>query len=174
MSRKEDLLDPDLFGASLNDARNVGGYLGDIEFVGALLRLYAKASFDATEAEGEDMVRMLALAKKYAGVLLGDDSRYVPVAKWNHRQGGLVAFLNLWAGIDENDPQAVVTGALLRMFSELLDVAAYAGQEGVLEEQWHSAADEIIERYSFLMLGVTPAARDIADVPSTPGKVQDE
>jgi len=158
-------LDKDLFRRSLSVIHGGAAYLGDDNVIRGLLALVAHEAMQLSSSRGpaDPVAAIEKSARACARVFLGQDSRYVPVPKWNESQGGLVPFLKTWCGREEDNAEDVVAGSILEMVSELLDVAELADQPESLDEDWQWQVTDIIERYTKLFLGVSLPAQAVFD-----------
>jgi hypothetical protein len=137
-------------------------YLGDTETVEALLRGAVADVMGVMRPDVPADKRVNAVRKKSKEVgliLLGLDPAYAPVRKWN-APGGIDTHCAKWLALGDQDPADVMTHALVKLFGEVLDVANYAAEPGVLDEQWRFQIDGLIERYLALFTGMTPGMLD--------------
>ena len=116
--------------------------------VGETLRAVPKASRPALR---------LALVKKssakLARILLGYNPDFEPVHHWNE-PGQIDEFVAKWVGSAETDPQRRLEHAAVIMFEDILLLAGYAGEDGVLPEQWQFQFNGITDKYVGLFMGI--------------------
>jgi len=107
-------------------------------------------------AKDKNAKLMRSLAWQMARVLLGKVKSYSGMDGWNE-PGGIDVGLAEWCGVDETDPMKRVTGALLTFVNDAMDIAYYASKPGVGKGDWQWQVDALIQRYLFMLIGVSPA-----------------
>lgn len=139
--------------------------LGDPNVVETILRVFVKDALDRrTEYANRDivLVQLEQLDREAcletAGIFIGSNHFFNGLPGWNE-QGGLDAFLVRELNIAETDPLLRVATTLAQLLLEMTELANYAGQEGVLEEQWDWQVDATIETFRNFMLGI-PVVHD--------------
>jgi hypothetical protein len=144
--------DTDAFADSLEVLDHDDGYLGDPEYIGAMLHLViTEAMTGPNNPDG-----IMGLARGVAKVLLGLEGKEKPVVGWNE-PGGIDEFAAKWCGVDETDPVLRMTGAVLRFIDEVCAVGDYASQPGVTNDQWQFQIDALVQKYALIFIGVSPA-----------------
>lgn len=134
------------------------GYLGDSTVVAALLRNTVGAITAAVGKPSADV--LLRKACRATGrTLLGQNPAYTPLRNWNE-PGRIDVFVAKWAGSSEVNPLDRMEHGVLRFAEAVLELVDYAGQPGVLEEQWQWQLDALIEKWTCLFMGVSPAVYD--------------
>lgn len=146
----------------VNATKAAGGenYLGERGVVEALVRKTVADLLDKWQLIDNDdsaaKQRVMKMLATRAGlILLGKSPLFVPVHRWNE-PGGIDEFLAKWQGSAETDPDDRMEHAFIELFDAVLSVAAYAGTEGVLPEQWQFQFDAEIYRFVSLCIGIDP------------------
>lgn len=127
-----------------------GNALGDSETLSYLL------SFTITEFIAGKPAK--ALARRLASILLGEDSDYVAMHRWNE-PGGIDLVVKQAINSTETEPAKIVEHAVVKMFVELAKVGEHAVKEDLAKEQIEPMLDEITKWYLDLFLGNTIANR---------------
>ena len=159
MTREEDLRNERLFEGSIGQPN----YLGDRGVVESVLRLAVQDMLDRmqhSEAESARIHSMRLSAKNAVEVFLGMDENYAAMSKWNE-PGFIDVFLAKWCGSKEVRARARVEHAMIKLFGEVLDLANYATEPGVLEEQWVWQVGATIGTYTSLFMGIDPPMQAI-------------
>ena len=146
--------DPDAFRDSLNAVDHEDGYLGDLAYLQALLRMTMVECMTAADERNVDEIK--AICQRTGKVLLGQEGKAKTVAGWNE-PGGIDEFAAKWCGVDETDPLERMTGTLLKFIDEILDVGVYASQPGVTPDKWQFQVDALVQKYAFTFIGISPA-----------------
>lgn len=163
MSKQETTRDEPLFSKALTlNAKD--NYLGNARTVRNLLlttisdgiEKYSKVRDENRPAALRNICRGLAT------VLIGKDPDYGALHKWNE-PGAIDEFLVKWFGYGEIDPLQRVEHAALDFFSEVLAVADYAGEDGVLDEQWKPLMEELVSRWADIFMGIDPPSHAAID-----------
>lgn len=176
MADEEELIDEERvlddddrpFEAALS-AAGQENYLGERSVVEALVR---KAIDDLTDKlqttdDPKEQARVMELLAQRNGlVLLGKSPLFAPQRRWNEA-GGIDVFLAKWMGSSETDPDKVMEHVFIILFDQILEVAAYAGTEGVLPEQWQFQIDGIIHRFVSLCMGIDLPTQAIMEATSS-------
>ena len=123
--------------------------LGDLTVLNDLLRASVG---EALTAKGKDAIERVA--RKTASVLLGKDASHAPVAAWNE-PGCIDEVVGEWTGHGDS-PDDTMTNAVLKLYSEIMDVAAYSEQPGVTSDLWKDQVTGVINRYALMFIGVAP------------------
>lgn len=152
-----DLSDDRPFEAAVSAAGREN-YLGDRSVVESLVRKAVSDLVDKYQTiddadEASKIQVMTMLAERNGLVLLGKSPLFTAQRRWNE-PGGIDEFLAKWLGSSETDPDKRMEHAFVILFDQILEVAAYAGQEGVLPEQWQFQVDGIIHRFVSLCMGI--------------------
>lgn len=146
-----------LFQDALTSA-NAGNFLGDPQVIESLLR-YAVSEvcdkFENAKTEEDRLSLLKKQATRLGTILLGQNPSFRPLHKWNE-PGAIDEFCAKWLGSAETDPLRRMTHAAVMLFNDMIDLAEYAGEDGVLEEQWKFQMDGIFERYTGIFLGIDP------------------
>lgn len=156
--REQRLLNEPIFEASLK-AASQDNYLGDPQILQSLLRFNIGEFIEKfTEADTPDDRKsiMQRIARKIGSILLGKNDDYIPQSRWN-RSGAIDEFAAKWLGSAETDPEERMEHAVVKMFNEILELADYVGEPGVLDEQWIFQFDELLSRYTNIFLGIEPS-----------------
>lgn len=143
------------FLAALKDAGH-DTYLGDMEVVEYLVRLYIKSVVDSLEGvtvAKAQRRRIEQRARRMARIFLGKNKAYVPVHRWNE-PGAIDEFCATWTGLAERDPMDRMEHFFVKLFREIMDVMVYADVDGILEEQWEWQLQAIVQRYVGFLLGI--------------------
>jgi hypothetical protein len=141
------------FSASLEAMESDSGYLGDTQFIDALLRGTIQKAMAAISAKKFDTLEQVAA--RTGGILLGADKRYAPMPTWNE-PGGIDEFCAKWCGVDETEPLKRMTGAVLAMINECVDLALYVGANQPKAAEVNLGIDGIVQKYLFIFIGVSP------------------
>ena len=149
-----------LFADSLTNLQT-DNYLGDRLTIQAVLR-YALGQVSTKLEDGGDGQLVVSVVRPWSRwlskVFLGQDNDYKPIHKWNE-PGAIDEFCAKWIGSSETDPELRMEHVFVKFFNEILDLAEYAGTDGVLDEQWLFQMDLILENYINLLLGIDPATQ---------------
>lgn len=148
------------------DNRLQENYLGNPETVFRLLQFYSHNALEVIEKSFSEKVQRRAIqepSREISAILLGmrEKEGWVSQPGWN-QPGGVDVFLAKWCGSSEKEPRRRCEQAMLSMFEDILDVAIVAGIPGVLDEQVEWEIAGILERYTYLCLGLTPAMQEMA------------
>ena len=130
--------------------------LANRSVVEATVRFIVGETIRAVLLAGRPALRLALVKKaavKLARILLGDNPDYTPVYHWNE-PGQIDEFCAKWCGSAETDPHQRMEHCVVIMFEELLELAGYAGTEGVLDEQWQFQFNGIIDKYVGLFMGI--------------------
>ena len=149
-----------LFSDSIKNLRGEN-FLGDRVTIQSTLRYVVGQVCDKIEGEedGHEINKEIKpWAKWLAKVFLGQNRDYRPLRNWNE-PGAIDVFCAKWVGSSETDPNLRMEHVFVKFFSELLDLAEYAGDDAVLDEQWLFQMDLILENYTALLLGIDPATQ---------------
>lgn len=121
-----------------------------------LLKTTAQEFLDGLQ--GDQLASAVAdpLAKWLADVLLGKDPDYPGMPGWNE-PGGIDRFVAGQVGAEETDPEIVLEHMATSLFAEVAQVAAYAGEDGVTDEQWQWQYEDALDRFTRLCLGIPEA-----------------
>jgi hypothetical protein len=133
-------------------------YLGNPQTIRSLILTAIGQAFEDLNDAADEGERIVALQKQCRGlatVLIGHDPDFKALHKWN-TAGSIDEFLAKWLGIGETDPFERVERAVLAMLGEAIDVAQYAGEDGVLDEQWKPLMEELVSRWTDLFMGIDP------------------
>ena len=168
MDRNEYLSKEKLFEASIKaKQQTTKNFLGDRDTVEALLRFHIATLIENLEdatTEKQRIQEMRIVAKEVGNILLGKEGRkYIPVRKWN-KFNGIDVFCAKWLGIAEKDPSDRMEHAFIMLFNEVVDLGMFAGTSGVLDEQWQSSFDTIINKYVDLFMGKDPITSMLIDM----------
>ncbi len=147
--------EPGLFGASLESASKPN-YLGSRQVVEAVVRLSVSRMIEEFAKAKDPASRQAVLqkeAKEVGDILIGDNSDYTPLHKWNE-PGAIDEFSAKWLGSAETDPNGRMEHCMVKLYNEVLDIAEYANKPGVLEEQWDWQIGAIIDRYVSVFMGI--------------------
>ncbi len=129
-------------------------WLGDYKTVDRLLRSLVKETLESKAKTGSEFSKKLdKSAREVAHVLLGYDDRFPPVPHWNI-PGQIDEYVAKQEGIESDEPEERIAGALIRMVIQLRELAGTMETENVLPEQWQFQASGIIGQYVRLMLGL--------------------
>lgn len=148
-----------LFQAALDQAVDTDrGYLGDADVVESMLREFVNdcVQLSTSDTPDEYVSKVHKLSHDVAREFLGTTQSNHLVPGWN-QPGGIDEHLAKWAGVDEQDPEVRVSGALLRMLADFSDIAAYAMKPDTLEEQVRFQIDGMFQHFTGLFIGLTPA-----------------
>ena len=123
-------------------------YLGDPGCVDAILRSAAADWFN-----GGDVSELTTIPANVAKEFLGNGTcKGVP--GWNE-PGKIDVWLKKTLNLENaTTPEECIGSTFLEMIDELGVVFDFAGQDGVLPEQWEGEADFIADRYRMLFMGV--------------------
>jgi hypothetical protein len=145
-------LDTGMFAKSIVDISSEDGYLGDYQYLAAMLRMLWYDAIQAFKSGGIDAIEKVAAS--VADKLLGKDAR-VRTTTFN-TPGRIDEFLQKWCGVgDANTPEERVTGAMLAFVRDCFEVAQYAAQPGVGADQWQPQIDGLVEQYAYLCMGLS-------------------
>ncbi len=139
-----------LFVDALRRLSAESGNLSSVVAVDGLLRVLTTEVRSAF-IDGRDAAEVAEAAViKATDALLGRGGSDT-VADWNspERLGKYVMSM-----VGGETPIAAVQAALMRFLAEYVQILEYAGQDGVLEEQWDFQMVEVYERYTRLFLGI--------------------
>lgn len=152
-----------------------GNYLGDRNNVSAILKMaVSRLLIEAnTKAEVEAKVRRESI--KLGKIFLGLEKDYQPMHNWNDI-GHIDVFCAKWLGSAETLPNKRMEHTFVKFFTDILGVVGYAGQPGVLPEQWQFQITAIIDRYSYFLVGVDTPTQAILNIQTEeePGTVNEE
>ena len=135
---------------------NDQNYLGDRDTVEKLIRVSIQDFLDDLKRKRKDTITIHS--QRMAKILLGMDKRFTPLYRWN-APGGIDSFFKVQINSEETDPVHIVSQAVMGMFGEVLDVIHYAGESGVLPEQWVWQGEAVIEKFTDLFTGVSVGTR---------------
>src|SRR5690606_5451357 len=108
---------------------------------------------------GDRAIILQRYARRLGRTLIGRNRAFQSMSKWNE-PGGIDDFCAHWLGISDKDPDDRMEHAVVQLISEISDAAKQA-ENGFLEEQWKSKAEEIIDRYAKLFLGISPPQQEM-------------
>ena len=150
-------------------------YLGDYAQVHGLLKDFGVAVLNAIELD-EDAASVASKgAETLANAFLGEDETYAIVPGWN-RPGSIDAFAEGFVE-PEDDPSKTIQSLLIDFISDVIGIAQFAEQEGVLDEQWTQELGLVHDRTAKILMGVTPDdlgdSEDDADAPEDPDIMED-
>jgi hypothetical protein len=135
-------------------------WLGDSYVVEGLLRSFAKEAMDRRNACAMDELRPEEWKQldrdaclQLADIFLGKNPFFNSVPGWNE-PGKIDVFLVREFNLGDTDPILRVATVLAELLLEMVNVAKYASQEGVVEEQWVWQVDAAIETYRNYMIGI--------------------
>jgi len=154
--------EPELFGraARASSATEDIAYLGDPNVVGALLRETVVSVMDVyarpNVSDADKMGKLQRECQKLGSILLGTLSKsdFSPIPGWN-QPGGIDEFCAKWCGSSETSPRARMEHAALKMMTEVMELAKYAGRASEEESKWQ--LDAIIQSYTGIFMGISPA-----------------
>lgn len=155
--------DSELFGESQNRAAGES-YLGNVAVVQALLRAET-ADFMQTadnNNSNDTAVKGREIALHLTNILLGLDPTFAGVPGWNE-PGGIDRYLAPKIGSLETEPAAVVEQWAIRFLTQLVQVANFAAQPGVLDEQWTSELEAIVDENARLIMGIDSSYDESVD-----------
>jgi hypothetical protein len=139
-------------------------FLGNKETVQVLIRVSINDFVQDLKRKRKDTIPINT--QRLARILLGKDRRFTAQYKWNE-PGGIDQFLKIQINSTETDPMHIVSQAVMAMFGEVVDVIHYAGESGVLPEQWVWQGEAIIDKYTDLFTGVSVGTRTgLIEVPN--------
>lgn len=138
---------------ALAPASGAQPYLGDWQTVNGLLRTYAHQVLTADHASAQDLRRAADRgARLLARAFLGQDKRYA-VLPWNS-PGQIDVYVARRCGIQSDDPEERVAGALVRMVADLYTLAQTIENQQLVNEQWTGEAGDTIRRCTNLLMGM--------------------
>lgn len=155
--QRPELLEEELFVDELNvgdvddltNQNTVRVYLGN-----QVTDLFEKA------ATGKGVPRLARkMARRGAADFLGENDQY-HTSRFNS-PGNIDAFLKQWLNIKDRKATNVLQATFLRMYDEALDVAKAVGN-GAIAEEYEPALEDILHRYSQLLVGYPPELDEIA------------
>lgn len=159
-SKERNLEQDRLFTDSLKSIEKEN-FLGDRSTVEALLRMEVNKILDSdTLVLRKAEEKILSVCKEVADTLLGRNPKFRPLHNWNE-PGKIDVFCAHWLGSSEIDPRDRMEHCVLKLFLNLLSLADYAAEPGVLPEQWRWQVDSIFNKYINVFMGVDPATEDI-------------
>lgn len=139
-------------------------YLGDPTVIQAMLR---HAIYEYTTSPGKPEEIVNKIASDNARTLLGKKPKtFEPVPGWNE-PGGIDVFSAKWLGSSEKDPLQRMRHCIMMMLGDISDVVKYAAEPGVLPEQWQFQVDGIVEKYTYIFVGVDTPTQAILDLAGT-------
>jgi len=136
------------------------GWLGDKYVVESILRNALFQVLDGLPQLAEKGMKVSDFAYRVGAremrVFLRENSQgHKGVRGWNV-PGGVDVFAAKWVGVDADRPIERLIGVFLEMVSEALEIENQA-QNGESAEQWMWQVDELLERYAFILIGISPA-----------------
>ena len=161
---RKELKDPGFLKEAIEstEGSEENGYLGDVQHVGAILRLAASEVLDLLpEAVENDRIETMihSIGKKRMRAFFGNQG-HRPVRGFNE-PGGVDMFVAEWTGTEANTPTERLIGGFASLISELLDVEGFAGKENSLKEQWQWQVDAILDRYAMIFMGIAPPTQEL-------------
>lgn len=157
--------DKGLFVDSIDAAARTDetGFLGDKAHVESILRLAASEVLDVLPSVVDDPEgpRKLieAVGRKRMRSFFGING-HKPVRKFNE-PGGVDVFVAKWCGIEADKPTDRLVGGFACLVGDLVDIEAYAKEEGSLPEQWQWQVDVIFDRYAMIFMGISPPMQEL-------------
>lgn len=166
MSKKKDMgSEKDLFADSIDAIARTDetGFLGDKFHVESILRLAASEVLDvlpdAVDQEGGPTKLIEAVGKKRMRAFFGTGG-HKPVRGFNE-PGGVDVFVARWCGIEADKPTDRLIGGFACLIGDLIDIEAYAKEEGSLPEQWQWQVDAVFDRYAMIFMGISPPTQEL-------------
>lgn len=153
MARMYELSSENAFGEAGAVATHPG-YLGSVRNVKRYLQEEG-AKFIAAIQQGTAAKEAAEpIAKSMAKAFLGQDpAAHPPVPGWNE-PGHIDVYLAPLLEGEEPDPESVLEHFAIALLQELMQVANYANEPGVTEEQWQWQMVAIYDRFSRMALGI--------------------
>lgn len=156
----EDRNEPGLFADGIHAATKQN-YLGDVRVIELLLREQITRFIDGYLAAKTKNGRLLVakrVARYVANILLGRNPAYTPQHKWNE-PGHVDEFCAKWLELADTKPVDRIRHAVLLLLLDVLAISEYAGQSGVLVEQWLPQYEATLQRYVLLFTGIDTATQ---------------
>ena len=149
MSKEKDIPFKDL--TNQNDET----YIDSRPAVSKLVRMAVKDFIESSG--GQEDSNFEELADNLAASLIGENKNFKGNERWN-TPGGLDVFLKETFGSSETEPKQIVKNAVLNLFEEIIDLFEEVGADRMMEEQWVPAANQILEKYVDLFVGIAPGS----------------
>jgi hypothetical protein len=105
------------------------------------------------------------LSGRVADVFLGKDRSYLPVPGWNE-PGKIDEWIITQIPFQVATARERVQMAIIQFFSDLVELANFANQDGVLDEQWKPSWTEKFIEYCMLLMGVPELDVELAAAPT--------
>lgn len=142
--------------ASQDDPTSAKVYLGDPLAVDTIVRMFVMDIISRLGEESDAAVKEIDDSISRLGrIFLGKDlKKHEPIPEWN-APGGVDRFLveHSLAPM-EQDAQGRMETFFFQLVGTVRDVVEFAGQEGVLKEQWDWQINAEIESYVNALLGI--------------------
>ncbi len=153
--------EPGLFGQAVqaSSATEEVAYLGDPNVVGTLIRDAVSSVMDVHArhdvSDTDKMAKLQRECRKLGSILLGtlQKSDFSPIPNWN-KPGAIDEFCAKWCGSSETSAHARMEHASLKMMTEVMELANYAGKASEEEAKWQ--LDAIIQSYTGIFMGISP------------------
>jgi len=155
--------DEDVFSVAKSRAVTES-YLGNVAVVQALLRAEIADFMQTADNQNANAtaVKGREIALQLTKIFLGQDETFAGVPGWND-PGRIDRYLAPKIGSTETDAARVIEQWAVRLLTQVVQVANFAAQEGVLDEQWTGELESIVDENCHLIMGIDSSYDEMVD-----------